>query len=72
MRNVPDETIAALKRRADAQGRSMEAEHRAYLNELQRPPLSAFLAEADRLRAETRGRGGLTSVEILREDRDSH
>ena len=72
VRNVPDDAIAALKMRAAENGRSMEAELRAIVQELARPPLSDFLAEADRLREKTRGRGGPTAEQIIREDRDSH
>ena len=73
MRNVPDEAIAALKAKAASNGRSMEAELREMVKGLapSRPRLSDLLEEADRLRAETVGRGGLTSEQILREERDA-
>ena len=72
VRNVSDAGIDALKRRAARHGRSMEAELRTMVDDLAQPKLSDFVAEARRLAAETEGRGGLTAVEILREDRDSH
>lgn len=72
VRNVSDDGIRALKARAVSHGRSMEAELRAMVQDLAKPKLSDFLAEADRLREETRGRGGPTAEQIIREDRDSH
>lgn len=72
VRNVSEEGIKALKARAVSHGRSMEAELRDMVQGLAKPKLSDFIAEADRLREETRGRGGMTAAEILREDRDSH
>lgn len=74
VRNVPDDAIAALKLRAAGNGRSMEGELREMVKSLTlvRPRLSDFLAEADRLRIETIGRGGTSSEEILREERDAH
>ena len=72
VRNVSEEAIAALKARAEANGRSVESEHRELLQGLARPGFDAWLAELDALREATRGRGGPTSEEIIREDRDSH
>ena len=72
VRNVPDEAIAALKRQAAKNGRSMEAEARELLKELASPaPKRDWLAEADRLRERTKGRGGPPAWVLIREDRDS-
>ena len=72
VRNVSASTAAALRSRAARNGRSVESEHRALLDEALAPPaFEAWSAELDRLRDETRGRGGPTAVEILREDRGS-
>ena len=71
VRNVPEEAIAALKRQAVGNGRSMEAEMRALLQLLVKPPERDWLAEADRLRAKTKGRGGPDAWEILRDARDA-
>ncbi|CAN5219461.1 hypothetical protein BH09PSE2_BH09PSE2_07210 [soil metagenome] len=71
VRNVPEEAIAALKKRAEINGRSVEAEHRQLIENLVERPVAGWLAEADRLREVTRGRGGPTAVEILREVRGS-
>ena len=72
VRNVSEEGIRALKARAVSYGRSMEAELREMVESLAKPKLSDFVAESDRLREETRGRGGMTAEQIIREDRDSH
>ena len=73
VRNVPDETIAALRAKAAHNGRSMEAELREMLRALAdpAPTLRNWLAEADQLREETRGRGGASSQQVLREERDA-
>lgn len=72
VRNVSEQAIAALKTRAAGNGRSMEAELREIVHGLVRSDHDAWLAELDRLREATRGRGGPSAVEILREDRESH
>lgn len=70
VRNVPEETIRALKRRAAENGRSMEAEVRSVLESAVAPTLD-FWAEADRLRNELAEEGVLfDSVPILREIRN--
>ena len=72
VRNVPDDAIAALKRQAVQNGRSMEAEARELLKALAAPaPKRDWLAEADRLREMTKGRGGPPAWVLIREDRDA-
>lgn len=71
VRNLSDEAVNALKARALRSGRSVEAEHRALLEDLVERPVTDWLAEADRLRAMTRGRGGPPAWVLIREDRDS-
>ena len=54
LRDVDDEIVAALKARAAANGRSMEAEHRQLLREaldVERRATRAFKQAAARLRA---------------------
>ena len=75
MRNVDDATIAALKARAAKHGRSVEAEHRAVLDELAREQSEAIAKaeciERARLhREETRGGTFTPSEVIVREMRD--
>jgi plasmid stability protein len=77
VRNVDEETIARLKARAAANGRSMEAELREVIRAaLTAPTLDDRWAEFERLaalsRAMTKRRpaGAATSEELLRESRD--
>lgn len=71
VRNLDEELVAKLKRRAAAHGRSMEAEHR----ELLRLALAGVVEEnweklAAELRRLTAGRQITPSEELIREDRD--
>ena len=69
VRNLDDAVVAALKARAQAHGRSVEAEHRAILEEALRPTaaLKERLAE---LRAQTKGRPQTDSAAVIRAFRD--
>ncbi len=73
VRNVAEATVAELKARAAARGRSLEAEVRAILDMAARPSREALLAEADAIRARSRPwqPGEMTAAEMIREDRDS-
>jgi plasmid stability protein len=72
VRDVPEETIAALKVRAKENGRSAEAEHRALLQENLKSKREKFWEEAATLREELRARGlHFDSAAIIRQDRDS-
>jgi plasmid stability protein len=73
VRDIPDETVAALKAQAKKHGRSAEAEHRAILQEALKPKANSFWEEADELRQalEESGRTFTDSAELLRRDRDS-
>ena len=71
VRNLDDELIARLKRRAARHGRSTEAEHReilrqALLNEVE----PSFEKLAGDLRELTRGRKQTPSEVLLREGRE--
>lgn len=76
VRNVDEETVARLKSRAAAHGRSVEAEHREILRAaLAEDAMPDPWAEFERLSAislaMTAGRGNATPAEILqRETRD--
>ncbi|HEV2364636.1 MAG TPA: Arc family DNA-binding protein [Caulobacteraceae bacterium] len=70
VRNVPAEVVDALKKRAIANGRSAEAEHRAILRATLTAARDAFWEEASRLRRATRGRIRGDSAELIRRDRD--
>lgn len=70
VRNVDDEIVRRLKERAERNGRSAEAEHRAILSEmlgLERPDFDELAA---RLRELTKGRQHTPSEVLLRESRD--
>ena len=71
VRNVDEETVAWLKSRAAAHGRSVEAEHREVLRAARAAGApSDFWDRAARLRAETAGRRITPSEVLLREARD--
>lgn len=70
VRKVDDDLVARLKQRAAAAGRSVEAEHRAILEEALRPGRGSFAERAARLRAELEGRETTDSAELIRADRD--
>jgi len=72
VRDIPEETVAALEERAKRHGRSVEAEHRAILEEVLKSGASDFWEQADRIRrslAES-GRKFSDSSNLLRQDRD--
>jgi antitoxin FitA len=71
VRNVEDDIIARLKRRALRHGRSAEAEHREILRQILREePEATFDDLATQLRAMTARRPQTPSENLLRESRD--
>jgi plasmid stability protein len=70
VRGVPLEVIEALKKRANDNGRSAEAEHRDILEHALRAGRAGFRERAARLREETKGRIGSDVAALIREDRD--
>ena len=74
VRDISENIVSALKKRAKKNGRSAEAEHRAILEAALKPAADDFWKEADRLRNELResGRRFTNSTELIRRDRDSH
>lgn len=70
VRDVPRDIVEALKVRAAAHGRSVEAEHRLLLEEVLRPARSAFRERARRLRTATSGRIEGESADIIRAERE--
>lgn len=76
VRNVSDETVEALKRRAAANARSVEAEHRDLLEqalETERTrQVETFRAMTDALRAQQAGRVFTPSEVVVREMRDEN
>ncbi len=70
VRDVPDELQKRLKKRARANGRSAEAEHREILKQaLTQDDGARFEALAAQLRALTAGRPQTPSEDLLRETR---
>lgn len=74
VRNVSDDTVEALKRRALANQRSVEAEHRALLEDAleteRQKQVDRFRAETDAIRAGQHGRTFTPSEIVVREMRD--
>ena len=70
VRDVPQDVVEALKRRAVEHGHSAEAEHRIILEEALRPARAGFWERAAALRAETHDRKLTNSTELIRQDRD--
>ena len=70
VRNVPEETVRALKVRAAMRGRSAEAEHRVILEQALKKVRADFWSRADRLRTKTARRKSSPSETLLRRMRD--
>lgn len=70
VRNLDDETIAALKAKAALHGNSLEQELRRILAEAARPGPQERLALADQIRAMTPRKRQSDSTALVREDRD--
>jgi antitoxin FitA len=71
VRNVDDELITRLKRRAARHGRSMEAEHREILRQALAAEVEPDFADlAAELRRITKGRKQTPSEVLLREGRE--
>jgi antitoxin FitA len=70
VRDVPQDVVEALKKRAAEHGRSAEAEHRLILETVLCPGRSDFWERAAALREKTRGKILTPSEELIREARD--
>jgi len=72
IRNLDDEVAAALKARAKAHNRSLEAEVRQILTDQARRPWrgAELVARAERIAAMTPDVPQTDSVDLLREDRE--
>ena len=69
VRGVDSALIDTLRRRAARSGRSVEAEHRAILEQALLPEVEGFAAAAARLRART-PRQASDSADLVRQDRE--
>ncbi|MBI1774249.1 MAG: hypothetical protein HYR63_02775 [Proteobacteria bacterium] len=70
VRDVPQDVVDALDRRAAGHGRSAEAEHRAILEEVLSAGRAGFRQRAAALREATRGRISGESSNLILRDRD--
>ena len=74
VRQLDDDVVRRLKRRAAANNRSLEGEVRHILEDAAENDVSAkrasFLVLAARLRRETKGRAQTPSEVLIREDRE--
>lgn len=70
VRNVNEQVVQALKRRAAAHGRSAEAEHREILRAALLTKEEDFVSHAKALRA--RLSSSVDSTDLIRRDRDRH
>jgi plasmid stability protein len=70
VRNLSDDIIDALRRRAAAHHRSVEAEHRAVLESALAPGLDVLRDKLASLRQATEGRIDRPSESLIRESRD--
>lgn len=72
VRNLDDDLIRRLKRRAGRHGRSAEAEHREILRKALASETEVdFFALAAELRTLTKGRKHTPAEELMREGRDA-
>ena len=71
VRDLEDDVVERLKRRARHNGRSLEAELRIILANAIKPTIEEAMEEMRRVREEFRGRHFSDSAELIREDRDS-
>lgn len=73
VRNLPSETLDALKRRAKRHRRSVQAEvFEIIQKEISAEQAGDFWAVAAMAREESRGRWHGDSADIIRQDRESH
>ena len=75
IRNIDDEVLERLKRRAAAQHKSLEQCLREVLSDAAKPSRAELLAEVERIRtaiaSRNAGKTFPTAEEMIREDRDS-
>ncbi len=71
VQGLDERIINALKRRAQRNSRSIEAEHLAILVSVREPETESIAELAARLRAESPS-SRLNSTDLIREDRDRH
>ncbi len=70
VRNLDDDLVRRLHARAEARGRSVEAEHRAILEDALGAAKDDFREQAWKLRRQSRGLRHTDSVNLIRAERD--
>ena len=70
VRNLDDDLVERLKKRAKRDGRSLQSEVRMILEQAARVDTAAVRELVDRIRAGSKGRGFSDSADLVREDRD--
>lgn len=70
VRDLPDDVVERLKRKAAADGRSLEAHLRTVLEEAARFDRAEYLALADEVADSTRGRTTSDSTDLVRASRE--
>ncbi len=72
VRNLDDKVVARLKKRAERQGRSLQAEVKTILEEAAKEETGDFWEAAERIRERLKrsGRKFSDSAALIREDRD--
>lgn len=69
IRNIEENVVNRLKKRAALHGRSLQAEVKIILEQTDHLDMASALKVADRIRKKLKGRPVTDSVELLREDR---
>ena len=69
IRNIEENVVDRLKKRAVLHGRSLQAEVKIILEQTDYLDVASALKVADRIRKKLKGRSVTDSVELLREDR---
>lgn len=68
--SIDDELIQRLRNRAQAHGRTVEAEHRLILEQALKPADNEFWRRAEALQDATRNRAHTDATLLIRADRD--
>ena len=69
IRNIEDDLLERLKKRAAQNGRSLQSEVKLILEQAGRVDMSTALKTAERIRKKLKGRAKTDSVDLIREDR---
>lgn len=70
VRDLDEQVVERLKRRAQREGRSLQSEVKAILEDAAKVDMESARELADAIRAEFKGRKFSDSTDLIREDRD--